>query len=77
MSQQTLTEPTKRKVPHGGEMPSPRKTNTKVEEELLRKARIVAESRKVDLFDYLDALLRPSVERDYRHFVRKAAEEAE
>lgn len=44
----------------------PEKTTTKVEIALLNKARIVAIKKDRFLFDYIDTILRPVIERDYR-----------
>lgn len=51
--------------------PQPEKTSTKVEREILRKARAVADYKRIDLFDYLDSLLRSSVEDDYSEMLRE------
>jgi hypothetical protein len=47
------------------------KTTTKVYMELLRRARIVAIHREIDLFDYLDGILRPVIDRDYDKMIRE------
>lgn len=47
------------------EASKPPTTNTKVDKELLRKARAVADKRDIDLYDYLEAILRLPVESDY------------
>jgi len=49
------------------------KTTTKVDVDLLRKARLVAIYRNVDLFDYLEGLLRPLVDVDYARMFRNEA----
>jgi hypothetical protein len=41
------------------------RTRTKLSSRLLRKARMVAASRGVDVQDYIEAVLRPVLERDY------------
>lgn len=53
----------------------PEKINTKVERELLRKARAVADFRDVDLYVYLDAILRDTIEPQYKEMVRSEAKE--
>jgi hypothetical protein len=60
-------KPMARKKTGGGESPGgkPTLTTTKVDADLLRKARMVAIHRNIDLFDYVAAILRPVVERDY------------
>jgi hypothetical protein len=51
--------------------PGKRVTTTKVDSELMRKAKVVAAYRDVDLFEYLDGLLRSLIERDYSRIVRE------
>ena len=53
---------------------SPRKTTMKVDAELLRKARHVALYKKVDLFNYIEGLLRPLVDADYTCMIRSEAD---
>lgn len=53
----------------------PEKTTTKVSRDLLTRAKAVANHRGLDLFDYLDRLLRPLVEKDYREYIRTEATE--
>lgn len=48
-----------------------RLTTTKVRSELIRKAKTVAAYRDMDLIEYIDQLLTPLVERDYRKIVRE------
>jgi predicted DNA binding CopG/RHH family protein len=43
------------------------RTRTKLSSRLLRKARMVAASQGVDVQEYLEAVLRPVLERDYKH----------
>jgi hypothetical protein len=50
-------------------------TTTKVDRELLRKARALADFRRIDLYDYIDGKLRNQVETEYRQMVRKEADE--
>lgn len=45
---------------------SSEKMTTKIEKGLLKKARIVAITRGIDLFEYLDSVLRPTVEKDHK-----------
>jgi hypothetical protein len=51
----------------------PPKANTKVEKELLRRARAVADYEGKDLFDFLDALLRPEIDQRYHRMIRSEA----
>lgn len=44
---------------------------TKVDKELIRKAKTVASHREIDLFDYLDSVLTPAVEKDYYAIIRE------
>ena len=57
-----------------GEQPG-KKTTMKVEPGLLRKARMVSLYKDVDLFDYIDGIIRPVVERDYAQMIRREARE--
>jgi len=52
---------------------NPRKTTTKVDAELLRKARHVALYKDVDLYDYIEGLLRPLIEEDYTRMIKREA----
>lgn len=45
------------------------KTTTKVATDVLRKLRIVADHRGVDLFDLLDSVLRPVAAKLYEDFL--------
>lgn len=47
----------------------PEKSNTKMDNTILRKARMVALQRDMDLFDYLDGIVRAVVERDYARMI--------
>jgi len=63
----------KRKPPQEGtegKQAQPKKTTTKVWAELLRKANMVALHKGIDLFDYVDAILRPAVEADYARMIQ-------
>jgi hypothetical protein len=63
----TLSKPMARKKPSAeaeGEEARGTKTTIKVWEDVARKAKIVAAFRGIDLFDYIDAVLRPVIERD-------------
>jgi hypothetical protein len=70
-----LREPqmAKRKASKEGEAPG--KTTVKLAEDVARKARIVAAIRGVDLFDYLDSIVRPIIDRDHERAVREEAKE--
>lgn len=48
------------------EKQKPEKTTTKIDRELLRKARTIASYRDVDLADYLDDVLRNKIEVDFK-----------
>ena len=52
-----------------------RKVTVKLWEDVARKAKIVAAIRGVDLFDYLDSIVRPAVERDHAQAIRNEAKE--
>jgi hypothetical protein len=54
-----------------GDAGSPKMTTTKVDVDLLRKARMVAIYRGVDLHEYVGGILRPVVERDYAAMIRE------
>lgn len=66
-------------------MPSPKKdpdaqkatgkTTVKLPVDLHRRARMVASDRGIDLSDYLEALLRPAIDKDYKQMVRRMAGE--
>jgi hypothetical protein len=58
-----------RKRKKEGQGPAPKLTTAKVEEALLRRAKVVATLRGLDLHAYLDSLLRPLVDRDYREAI--------
>lgn len=60
----------KRMFPEGEE---PKKTTMKVEPGLLRKAKMVSTYREMEMFDYIDAILRPVVERDYDKMIQTEA----
>lgn len=51
----------------------PVSTTTRIDVELVRKAKIVAIWRDMELFEYLDAILRPVVQGDYEHRLREEA----
>jgi hypothetical protein len=59
----------------GGE--SEKKTSLKVSPDLLRKARMVSLHKDLEMFAYIDALLRPLVERDYARMIQELNAEAE
>src|SRR4051794_26689375 len=46
------------------------KTTVKMRSELVRRARTVAAYRDIDLFEYLDQLVGPMVDRDYQAIVK-------
>lgn len=54
-----------------GELPL-RKTTTKVDAELLRKANSIASIRGIDLYELIDGILRPPIEEEYKRRVRDA-----
>jgi hypothetical protein len=53
------------------------KSTTKVNRDILRKANMVAQHRGIDLYDYVESLLAPAVERDYHRMIKSEADEAE
>jgi hypothetical protein len=60
----------------GSKSPGPvKKTTTKVDPDVLRKANMVATFRGIDLFDYVHRILGPAVEADYREMIRLASKE--
>jgi hypothetical protein len=75
---QTLTRkaimPARRRGQAGG---AGEKATLKVRKDLARKARAVAALRDVDLFDYVDSILTPAVERDYVKAVEEESRAAE
>jgi hypothetical protein len=62
------TRPVAKKKPPESE--PTRKTTTKVDEELIRKAKSIASIRGIDLYELIDGLLRPPIEEEYRRRVR-------
>lgn len=48
-------------------------TTVKVDKDLLRRARTIASYRGLDLGEYVDAILRPVVDRDFAQIVRPDA----
>jgi hypothetical protein len=46
-------------------------------QDVARKAKIVAAIRGLDLFEYIDGILRPAVERDHAAAIRDEAKGAE
>jgi hypothetical protein len=59
--------------PAGGDEPGGKKTTLKVWEDVARKAKIVAAIRGLDLFEYVDGILRPAVDRDHATAIRDEA----
>ncbi len=55
----------------------PPKANTKVEKDLLRRARAVADYEGKELYELLDAILRPEIDQRYRLMIRAEAEAIE
>jgi hypothetical protein len=47
------------------------KTTTKVFLSVIRQAKTVASYRGIDLFDYLDSVLKPAVSRDFNSLFNK------
>jgi hypothetical protein len=60
-------------TPGGEEGPPGKKTTVKLWDDVARKARIVAAIRGEDLFDYLDSIVRPAVERDHKRALKDEA----
>lgn len=48
------------------------KTTTKVDKQLIKMARQVAIERGMELFDYLEGIIRPVIERDHAKWVRQS-----
>lgn len=53
----------------------PDTTQTKLARDVHRKAKIVATHKGVELYEYLDAILRPVVDRDFLRMIRDEARE--
>jgi hypothetical protein len=51
-----------------GKMPQ---QTAKIAADLHRKAKALCAHRRAEMFDYLDAILRPVVERDWEEFIRE------
>jgi hypothetical protein len=68
-----LREPMpKRKAGPEPESDKPKKKTTlKAWEDVARKAKIVAAIRGLDIFDYIDSILRPAVERDHEQALKQ------
>lgn len=54
----------------GQSKPPKNATTTKVDVDLLRQAKIIAAYDRVDLYDYLDSILRAPIDARYRQIVR-------
>lgn len=54
-------------------VPPSKLATAKVDREVLRRARIVAGARGINLYEYLDAIFRSAVNDDYRRFIREEA----
>ena len=52
-------------------------TTTKVNAEMLRRARMIAHYRQITLYDFLDAILQTAVDRDYARMLRDMTKQAE
>lgn len=59
----------------GDEPPKKNPTTTKVDAEILRMAKIIATYDRVDLYEYLDSLLRARVIERYHEIVREPERE--
>ena len=66
--------PKKKQPPQEGTQAPEKKTTTKVWAELLRKANMVAMHKRIDLFDYVDGILRPAVEADYARMIQSESQ---
>jgi hypothetical protein len=51
------------------------KTTTKVWADIIRKAKMVSTFRGIEMFDYLDAIIRPVITADYEKMIRGEAKE--
>jgi hypothetical protein len=63
------------KKPSDDRQPSdaPKVTTTKIKSDLLRKARMVAAHRNIEIAQYVDSILRPAIERDYDEMISSEA----
>lgn len=52
------------------EKPPRARVTTNVDPAMLRKAKIVAAGRDMEMFDYIHSILFPAVERDYDKFIK-------
>lgn len=53
------------------------RVSLKLNRELMRKASAVADFKGIDRQDYLEEVLRPLIEADYREFLKRESESAE
>lgn len=77
MSQQTAERrsvPKRPTKPDGGDQPRSDRITVKLDRELMRKASAVADWNETDKQDYLEELLRPLIEADYRKFLQHESE---
>lgn len=64
------TMPRKKKVP-GATPPKPRDATTvKIDSELHHKARMVALARRIELYEYLDEIIRQTIDHDHKQIIR-------
>jgi predicted transcriptional regulator len=54
-----------------------RRMSVKLDQELMRKAKIIAAARKQSVIDYLEEMLRPQIQRDIEQEMRKLSSEGE
>jgi hypothetical protein len=66
-----MTTATMRPRPVSKKRPAGEPITVKLNRELMRKAEAVASFRGVSRQDYLEALMRPLIEADYRAFLRE------
>ena len=65
----------KAEQPDRKDLAGEKKTTTKVSDNLMRQARTVAVQRGIDLYDYIDSILRPVIEEDYSEIPERIQKE--
>ena len=66
-----MSQPAASKGGRPRKLNKPKTVTTKLSADLHKKVRLLVAHRGVEMFDYLDALLRPAIERDYDRVVRE------
>lgn len=72
MNQATLE---RHEMPKQPKKPASDRITVKLDRELMRKANVVAEFKGLDKQDYLEELLRPLIEADYKEFIQSEAKD--